>query len=595
MSVIVHNMLAMNAQRQFGINTKQKAKNTEKLSSGYKVNRASDDAAGLSISEKMRNQIRNLNQGISNTEDAIYMCKLGDGALNEVENIIHRMKELSVHSANDILDDDDRKALDEEYQLLKEEINKIGNDTQFNGRYLFCGNDVEIGPEGTTFGDVSIDQVELGFANVRLVEGPFSEGSSAQTLKCAVKTSEGTSVSGTDWNLIYGSGNTSYTSLRVGIVDENGNIGNKKTININDTNMRVSDYQYNESQNTWSRKLSYDDGNIKFNIEQKVKVAPKVSNSQYYEISYTFNNNSGKKLAVDFMYNCDTAYNNNDQCEGYFVDNQRITSSILYSRDNTYTSQGNANVISTIPDSFSIFNQQNALQFTEKICVDTSNRPDTLSLGRWTRVDQWSYYENLNSSLGQDLGSGEYGEDLAFSMIWSNKVVDAGSNQTFGLKQGIAASATDNNVSSLPVTLNDERLTRHDTYNPLWIQSGANSGEDLQIIFEEMNCDTIGLRGSAVDPIDKAIEAMEEVEEALKAVNSNRSKIGAQQNRLEYTVEHEMNYSENLTGAESNIRDTDMGKEMVDLSKNDILQQAAQSMIAQANQQNQGILQLIQS
>lgn len=595
MSVIVHNMLAMNAQRQFGINTKQKAKNTEKLSSGYKINRAADDAAGLSISEKMRNQIRNLNQGINNTEDAIHMCKVGDGALDEVENIIHRMKELSVHSANDILDDDDRRALDEEYQLLKEEINKIGNDTQFNGRYLFCGNDVEIGPAGTTFGDVTINQVELGFANVRLVEGPFSAGSSANTLKCAVKTSDSSSVSGTDWNLIYGSGSTSYTSLRVGVVDSEGNIGNKKTINLNGSNMKVSDYQYNDSQNTWSRKISYDDGNIKFELEQKVKVAAKSADSQYYEIGYTFNNTSGKKLAVDFMYNCDTAYNNNDHCEGYFVNNQRISSSRLYSSDSNFTSQGNANVISNVPDSFSIFNQQKALQFTEKICVDPSNKPDTLSLGRWTQVDQWSYYDNLNNSLGENLGSGTYGSDLAFSMIWSNKVVDNGGNQIFNLKQGIAASATDNNVSALPVTLDNERLTRHDSFNPLWIQSGANSGEDLQIIFEEMNCDTIGLRGSAVDPIEKAIEAMQEVEEALKAVNENRSKIGAQQNRLEYTVEHEMNYSENLTGAESSIRDTDMAKEMVALSKNSILEQAAQSMIAQANQQNQGILQLIQS
>ena len=109
-----------------------------------------------------------------------------------------------------------------------------------------------------------------------------------------------------------------------------------------------------------------------------------------------------------------------------------------------------------------------------------------------------------------------------------------------------------------------------------------------------MNCDTIGLRGSAIDPADSASEAIQEVEEALKIINSNRSKIGAQQNRLEYTIQHEMNYSENLSSAESSIRDTDMAKELVEMSKNDILQQAAQSMIAQANQQNQGILQLIQ-
>lgn len=595
MSVIMHNILAMNANRQFGVNTKIQAKNTEKLSSGFKINRSADDAAGLSISEKMRNQIRNLNQGVSNTEDAIHMCKVGDGALNEVDNIIHRMKELSVHSANDILDDDDRQALDDEYQLLKEEINKIGKDTQFNGRYLFCGSDVEIGPPGTTFGDVTINQVELGFANVRLVDGPFDADSSAQTLRCAVKTSDSSSVSGADWNLIYGSGGTSYTSLRVGIVDNEGNIGQKRTINLTDSDINISNYQYNESQKTWTRTLSYDNNGIKFELEQKVKVADKTSNSQYYEIGYTFKNAGSNKVAVDFMYNCDTAYNNNDQCEGYFVNNQRISSSMMYSSDNKYTSQGNVNVKTNMPDSFSIFNQQKALQFTEKICIDSSNTPDTLSLGRWTQVDRWSYYDDLNNSLGEDLGTGYYGEDLAFSMIWSDRVINTGSNQTFSLKQGMAASATDNNVSSLPASLNTERLTRHDSFNPLWVQSGANSGEDMQLIFEEMNCDVIGLRGSAVDPIERAIEAMQEVEDALKLVNGNRSKIGAQQNRLEYTVQHEMNYSENLTAAESSIRDTDMSKMIVELSKNNILQQAGQSMLAQANQQHQGILQLLQS
>ena len=439
------------------------------------------------------------------------------------------------------------------------------------------------------------NDVDVVSVSEPLVDGPFDAGSSAQTLKCAVKTSDSTNVGGADWNLIYGSGGTSYTSVRVGIIDDEGNVAKKDTIKLYDSEIKVSDFQHNEGQNSWSRKLSYDKDGIKFEIQQNVKVAAKTANEQYYEISYQFKNKGDKNLSVDFMYNCDTAYNNNDHCEGYFVNNQRVSKSMLYTSDSNYTSQGNSNVKNSIPSSFSIFNQQSALQFTEKICIDNANRPDTLSLGRWTQVDQWSYYDNLNEKLGKDLGTGSYGRDLAFSMIWSDRVVNAGQSQTFGLKQGMAASATDSNVSALPVTLNSERLTRHDTYNSLWVQSGANSGEDLELIFEEMNCDTIGLRGSAVDPIEKAIEAMNEVEEALKSVNANRSKIGAQQNRLEYTVQHEMNYSENLTSAESSIRDTDMAKEMVALSKNSILEQAAQSMISQANQQNQGILQLIQS
>ncbi|MBR1866104.1 MAG: hypothetical protein IJ801_06325 [Lachnospiraceae bacterium] len=596
MAVITHNILAMNAQRQYNITSKKKAKNTEKLASGYKINRASDDAAGLSISEKLRNQIRNLNQGISNSEDGIHMCKVGDGALNEVGNIIHRMKELAVRAANDVLDDGDRQAVDNEYQLLKEEINKIGHDTEFNGIPLFRGRDVEIGAAGTTFGDVEYSQIELGFANIRLVEGPFTQSSSAQTLRCAVKTSDGTDVSGADWNLIYGNGNTSYSSVRIGIVDEDGNVGSKVSIPLNGNDITVSDFHVNESSKTWSRTLSYNKNGIQFQLQQTVKVADKTANEQYYEISYQFKNTSNKRLSVDFMYNCDTAYNNDDHCEGYFIDNMRVGTSTLYTTNTNLLAQDNPDIQNGIPTTFSIFNQESALQFTEKISIDSTNVPDILSLGKWTAVDKWRYYEEnqLGSSLGKSLVDGSYGADLAFSMIWNDRVFDSGDQQTFGLKQGMAAAITDQNVSALPRTLNTERLTRHDNYNSLWIQSGANSGEDMELIFEEMNCDVLGLRGSAVDSRDKAVMAMEEVEDALRSVNGNRSKIGAQQNRLEYTIQHEMNYSENMTSAEANIRDTDMTTEMVKLSMHSILEQAGQAMLAQANQQSQGVLQLLQ-
>ena len=479
MSVIMHNILAMNADRQFGINTKNKAKNTEKLASGYKINRSADDAAGLSISEKMRNQIRNLNQGISNTEDAIHMCKVGDGALNEVDNIIHRMKELSVHSANEILDDDDRKALDEEYQLLKEEINKIGNDTQFNERYLFRGRDVEIGPNGTTFGDVTIDQVELGFANVRLAEGPFSAGSSAQTLRCAVKTADSSDVSGVDWRLIYGDGSTSKSSVVVSKLDDNGNtIGSYEVKLYSNLDIKVSDFRVDNDTKTWSRKFSYDKNGIQFEIEQNVKIGNKTSDEQYYEISYQFKNTSTNKLSINFMYNCDTAYSENDLCEGYYINNQQVGNTVLYSNDSNDADNANEYIKYGIPSSFSIFNKDNALQFTEKINIDETNKPDSLVLGRWNAIDKWNNYSasNINSILGKSTTN----MDLAFSMIWSNRKIDAGGTETFGLKQGMAASATDSNVSAVPVTLNTDRLTRHDTYNPLWVQSGANKGEDMQ-------------------------------------------------------------------------------------------------------------------
>ncbi len=137
MLVVSHNLMAMNANRQFNIVTKSKAKSNEKLSSGYRINRAADDAAGLSISEKMRNQIRGLNQGSKNLNDGISFSNVAEGALQEVHNILGRMKELSVQAANDTNALEDRQAIQDELDCLKKEINRISRSTEFNGYKIF--------------------------------------------------------------------------------------------------------------------------------------------------------------------------------------------------------------------------------------------------------------------------------------------------------------------------------------------------------------------------------------------------------------------------------------------------------------------------
>lgn len=137
--VISHNMLALNANRQFNITTNRKAKSTEKLSSGYHINRASDDAAGLSISEKMRRQIRGLSQGVRNTEDGVSLCQVADGALAEVSEMLHRITELSVQSANGTNSDEDRRAIQEEIGQILQEIKRISDTTTFNEKHIFRG------------------------------------------------------------------------------------------------------------------------------------------------------------------------------------------------------------------------------------------------------------------------------------------------------------------------------------------------------------------------------------------------------------------------------------------------------------------------
>lgn len=139
MNVIAHNLTAMNAQRQFKINTKNKSKSAEKLSSGYKINRSADDAAGLAISEKMRWQIRGLNKGSDNSQDGVSLCQVADGALAEVSDMLHRITELSVQAANDTNTDSDRQAIQKEINQILTEIDRIGDSTEFNTMKIFKG------------------------------------------------------------------------------------------------------------------------------------------------------------------------------------------------------------------------------------------------------------------------------------------------------------------------------------------------------------------------------------------------------------------------------------------------------------------------
>ena len=137
--VVQHNMQAANTNRMLGMNVKAVSKSSEKLSSGYKVNRAADDAAGLSISEKMRNQIRGINQAVSNSEDGQYLIQTAEGNMNEIHSILQRMGELATKAANDVNATEDRQSIQDEIDQLTSEIDSISKKAQFNGTYLLSG------------------------------------------------------------------------------------------------------------------------------------------------------------------------------------------------------------------------------------------------------------------------------------------------------------------------------------------------------------------------------------------------------------------------------------------------------------------------
>ena len=407
--VIQHNLTAMNANRMLNVTTSAQSKSAEKLSSGYKINRAADDAAGLSISEKMRKQIRGLTQASSNAQDGVSAVQTAEGALTEVHSMLQRMNELAVQSANGTNSQTDRKAIQDEIDQLTSEIDRVSETTKFNETYLLKGDSTKAAKANFMKSDYAIkDGTKL------YLEGEIDADKNLTGNKLKEAIASGAKI---------------YTEPAG---------ANKQDKNTTSTlAVKGSDYAY-------VTKLYDKKGNA---VTAEQIIAKKAAD--------------GTDAATD----------------GYF------------------TSEGGKGVAVKAAD---------AATFTEAY--------------------------DVNGAI------------------------------SFSLHVG-ADSAADNKI---------------------------------EVKIESMSAAGIGVKGLNVSTEDDATAAIDRIAEAVQKVSSQRSTLGAAQNRLEHTISNLDNVVENTTAAESRIRDTDMAQEMVNYSKNNILAQAGQSMLAQANQSNQGVLSLLQ-
>ena len=390
--IINHNMNALNAHRNMGINNTAAGKSMEKLSSGLRINRAGDDAAGLAISEKMRGQIRGLTQASRNSADGISMIQTAEGALNETTNILQRMRELAVQASNDTNTSSDREEIQKEINALTEEVDRIANNTEFNTQKLLNGS------KSGEAGDLVRDEVKA-------VKGQFKI-----------------------------------------VLD--------KELTVND-------------------KLIID----------------------------------GKALSF-------TA--------GELADQNQLQTKI-----------------------------QDTL---EKYTVTVSQNKKTIELEQKVGTDKDEFKVALNSK-----------------------------------NDGIEGSVVKDGVTARAEEFSEGKVS---------VQVGANASQSMSIEIGDMRAQALKIvndkgRGLSVETAQSANEAITAFDAALNAVSSQRANLGAVQNRLEYTISNLDNTAENLTSAESTLRDVDMAKEMMEYSKNNILNQAAQAMISQANQQPQNVLQLL--
>ena len=394
--VVQHNLTAMNANRQLGVTTSAQSKSAEKLSSGYRINRAGDDAAGLKISEKMRSQVRGLNRASTNAQDGVSLIQTAEGALNEAHSILQRMNELAVQGANDTNENIDREAINEELDALTTELDRISSTTQFNKQNLLDGS----------------------FKNKKLQVGANA-----------------------DQNI----------EISIGSM-------NAKTLGLKDVS-----------------------GTIEKTAQEGVNpVAIK-----YQGMSYTY----------------------------------RPKSSLDKNTDNA----------------ISVFKKQ-------------------LS-GKYTSANYAVQFENGK---------------VFYKSLVNDKTYDS------------VSEAVKGDISAAKKAMSADVKKNINTY----LQTSAVTAQALSSYTQKGN--------ARVDTYEMANNSITAIQDAINKVSSQRSALGALQNRLEHTIANLDNVAENTQAAESRIRDTDMASEMVEYSKNNILAQAGQSMLAQSNQSTQGVLSLLQ-
>lgn len=573
--VVQHNLNAINANNKMNMNVSGTKKSTEKLSSGLQINRAGDNAAGLAISEKMRSQIRGLSQATKNANDGISLIQTAEGGLNETHAILQRMRELAVQSANGTYQDEtDREAIQLEVDALKSEIDRISSSTEYNGMKLL---------DGSLGGSTAV--TEFG-AKYGVVDATTAATGKTTDLKGAVITSN---VAGAKITVATGAtkGGESATWEKDG-----------KTLTLN----LVQNKTYTQEDidkliaNADTRKADGVVAELDVQLKNGVMTATTAGETQATVAGVRATSGAAQSFTVASADASDPAKNAEAAAKSM------ITSAISGQGDSisiTSNSYGNdTRKIAIASDAAA------GKEYVEQLVADTADAKDGkfilhLSTGvEYTEEDIQSILakEGLDYSI-EITDSNAANPDGDVTIKFDNK--QAASIKTDGSDFDAAAAGKGAVVFTMGAGAAGAGVGKEDVAvsgKGLTFQIGANGVEDQRVTLsvEDMSSSAIGVSRADVSTQDSANKAIEMVDAAVKTVSMQRAGLGALQNRLEYTVNNLTTTNENLTAAESQIRDTDMASEMISYTKFNILQQASQAMLAQANQQPQAVLQLLQ-
>ena len=537
---IQHNIMAMNAYRNYNNNTSALSKNLEKLSSGYKINRAGDDAAGLAISEKMRAQITGLETAQKNAKDGISLVQTAEGALTEVHDMLNRMYSLAEQSANGTYENEtDRAQLQKEVVQLKTEINRIADSANFNGIELLDGS---LSSAATGLSAATVTGTVTYQAGTEAVKGKFEVDLSELTVT-----------------------NSSNAAQRVTITIGTANIA--VTVNAN-TTMNGTDI---------AAAASFADGTLVAN-GATYKLLSKDGGKLVFEMTAAPTTSLAASIQTGFTVGITNAANMTNNGK-FNPGSQTITTA----QAATATRMAQAT-----------FNLANIADGTAIKIGDTTY---TFAVGKNSK---FTGAENVVDLTAYEVGTADLDKRAAEALskaAASNSQVSVGFNNT-SITLTEREGAIDHSKFDLTQTTGWAGFVQMGAASSgsLTLQIGDTSDSFNQLTVSIKDCHTaaLGIADLDIGSQTGAADALNIIKDAINYVSDVRGTLGATQNRLDHTINNLSVMTENIQDAESTIRDTDIAEEMMSYTKNNILIQSAQAMLAQANQVPQGVLQLLQ-
>ena len=644
--VVQHHMQAMNANRMLGVITGSQSKTTEKLASGYKINRAADDAAGLSISEKMRKQIRGLDRASTNAQDGVSAVQTAEGALTEVHSMLQRMNELATQAANGTNSEADRDAINAEIEQLTTEIDRVAETTKFNEIYLLKGDKGgatrtqtiaahDAGIKGKLTdkgGGITSFEVDKPLKNgdkITIAGEEYTIGTSANHIEAGELNAsiDGYKISTdavfktttmTAGDSVTFDGNTYTLTDKIAAIDINWAVGDAVSIGSETytvaaaTNASSNVYTANDLQKIIATALA--DGkqvtSNKFHTNVTDKTSATAANTAVTTLTIIVASLSKGEISSAQLKDLDaeTLAKAGAKTGG--------TTGAVFSTGDSVTINGETTKATEASPlaAKNVYDAIDALAVGATVTIGSGIEQKVYTIVDEADVDEEAFKLTKDAILSKIHDGDKVSTDngTTFNTVIGDIALPESNEKVISAKKAydmiadelqkassigtdVAATVSNDGNGKYTITQGTVEAKEALSFN-LHVGSDADMTNKITIEIEAMDAAGLGVKGLSIsdDSGNAATYAIDAIADAISKVSAQRSALGAVQNRLEHTIANLDNIVENTTAAESRIRDTDMAEMMVEYSKNNILAQAGQSMLAQANQATQGVLSLLQ-